>query len=41
MSKKLPLLRVVAARRPSPLPGDPPPPYFDLTRPGLRRRRTK
>jgi len=41
MGKKLPVLRVVARRRTAPLEGDPPPPYFDLSRPGLRRRRTQ
>lgn len=41
IGKKLPVLRVVARRRTSPIAADPPPPYFDLSRPGLRRRRTK
>ena len=39
--KGLPILRVVARRREAPLDVAPPPPYFDLTRPGLRRRRQK
>jgi tRNA (guanine-N7-)-methyltransferase len=39
LGKKLAVLRVVATRRSEPLEGDPPPPYFDLSRPGLRRRR--
>ena len=39
--KGLPILRVVARRRKAPLDLPPPPPYFDLTRPGLRIRRRK
>ncbi len=39
--KGLPILRVVARRRASPLDLPPPAPYFDLTRPGLRVRRRK
>ena len=39
--KGLPILRVVARRRDAPLAVPPPPPYFDPSRPGLRRRRTK
>lgn len=39
--KGLPILRVIARRRPAPLEVDPPPPYFDAARPGLRRRRAK
>jgi tRNA (guanine-N7-)-methyltransferase len=39
--KGLPILRVVARRRESPLDVASPPPYFDLTRPGLRVRRRK
>jgi len=41
LGKKLPVLRVLGRRRTSPIPADPPPLYFDLTRPGLRKRRTK
>jgi tRNA (guanine-N7-)-methyltransferase len=37
--KGLPILRVVAPRREMPLEIAPPPPYFDLDRPGLRKRR--
>jgi len=40
MGKKLPVLRVLAARRPAPLGGEDPAPYFDPARPGLRHRRT-
>jgi tRNA (guanine-N7-)-methyltransferase len=39
--KGLPILRVVARRREEPLNAAPPPPYFDPSRPGLRKRRTK
>lgn len=39
--KGLAILRVVARRREAPLDVAPPPPYFDLTRPGLRTRRRK
>lgn len=38
--KGLPILRVVARRRETPLDLPPPPPYFDPARPGLRKRRT-
>lgn len=41
MGKKLPVLRAVGRRRPKPLKIESPPPYFDLERPGLRKRRTK
>jgi tRNA (guanine-N7-)-methyltransferase len=37
--KGLPVLRVVARRRETPLGIAPPPPYFDPDRPGLRKRR--
>jgi tRNA (guanine-N7-)-methyltransferase len=40
LGKKLTILRVLAKRREEPLEADPPPPYFDLSRPGLRRRRS-
>ena len=39
--KGLPILRVVSRRRESPLDLPAPPPYFDLSRPGLRKRRRK
>jgi tRNA (guanine-N7-)-methyltransferase len=39
--KKLPILRVLARRRDAPLAIAPPPPYFDPSRPGLRKRRLK
>lgn len=39
--KKRAILRVEARRREQPLAIDAPPPYFDPTRPGLRRRRPK
>jgi tRNA (guanine-N7-)-methyltransferase len=39
MGKKLGILRAVGRRRPKPLAIEPPPPYFDLGRPGLRKRR--
>jgi len=39
--KGLPILRVVARRREAPLTIAPPPPYFDPSRPGLRKRRLK
>jgi tRNA (guanine-N7-)-methyltransferase len=39
--KGLPILRVVARRRDRPLVVAPPPPYFDPSRPGLRRRRSR
>ena len=39
--KKLSVLRVLATRRSRPVDAEPPPPYFDLTRPGLKKRRTK
>lgn len=39
--KKLTLLRVRAVRRVTPLDLVPPPAYFDLSRPGLKKRRTK
>jgi tRNA (guanine-N7-)-methyltransferase len=39
--KGLPILRVVARRRGQPLAIEPPPPYFDPGRPGLRTRRSK
>jgi tRNA (guanine-N7-)-methyltransferase len=39
MGKKLPVLRIVARRRAVPLDITPPAPYFDLSRPGLRKRR--
>jgi len=41
MGKKLPILRAVGRRRVKPLAVDPPPPYFDLDRPGLRKRRVR
>lgn len=39
--KGLPILRVVGRRRETPLAIEPPPPYFDPSRPGLRKRRVK
>jgi len=39
--KKLPVLRAVAKRRTSPIDAAPPPAYFDLARPGLKKRRIK
>ena len=39
IGKGLPLLRVSATRRPAPLELPDPEPYFDLRKPGLRRRR--
>jgi tRNA (guanine-N7-)-methyltransferase len=39
--KGLEILRVVARRRDTPLELDPPPPNFDASRPGLRKRRTR
>ena len=39
--KKLPILRVLAKRRSRPIDAEPPSPYFDLTRPGLKKRRTR
>jgi tRNA (guanine-N7-)-methyltransferase len=39
--KKLPVLRVLATPRSRPIDAPPPPPYFDLTRPGLKQRRTE
>lgn len=39
--KGLRILRVVARRRPEPLDLAPPPPYFDPSRPGLRKRRVR
>jgi tRNA (guanine-N7-)-methyltransferase len=41
MGKKLAILRAVGRRRKKPLAIDPPPPYFDLERPGLRKRRVR
>ncbi|HZE98073.1 MAG TPA: methyltransferase domain-containing protein [Planctomycetota bacterium] len=41
IGKRLRILRVVAVRRATPIEADPPAPYFDLTKPGLRRRRQK
>jgi tRNA (guanine-N7-)-methyltransferase len=39
--KGLTILRVIARRRAEPLDVAPPPPYFDPSRPGLRRRRVR
>ena len=39
--KGLPILRVLARRRGTPLEAEPPAPYFDPSRPGLRKRRMK
>jgi tRNA (guanine-N7-)-methyltransferase len=39
--KGLPILRVVARRRPTPIDLELPAPYFDLARPGLRRLRLR
>jgi len=39
--KGLPILRVVARRRETPREVAPPPPYFDPSRPGLRKRRSR
>lgn len=39
--KGLEILRVVARRRDAPLDVPPPPPYFDPSRPGLRKRRVR
>jgi len=39
--KKLSVLRVLATRRSRPIDAEPPPPYFDLARPGLKTRRTR
>ncbi len=39
MGKKLAILRAVGRRRPKPLAVESPAPYFDLERPGLRKRR--
>jgi len=41
MGKNLPILRAVGRRRPKPLDIESPPPYFDLERPGLRKRRVR
>ena len=39
--KKLTVLRVIATRRSVPADVEVPPPYFDLSRPGLKKRRLK
>ena len=41
MGKNLPVLRAVGRRREKPLDVESPPPYFDLERPGLRKRRVR
>jgi len=41
MGKKLEILRAVGRRRKKPLAIESPPPYFDLERPGLRKRRVR
>jgi tRNA (guanine-N7-)-methyltransferase len=41
LGKKLSILRVVARRRDAARDVEPPPPYFDLGRPGLKKRRLK
>lgn len=41
LGKKLTVLRVLARRRAAPAEGTSPGPYFDLTRPGLKKRRLK
>jgi len=41
LRKKLGILRILAKRRSAPLDVQPPPAYFDLARPGLKKRRVK
>lgn len=41
MRKRLTILRAVGRRRENPLDIESPPPYFDLERPGLRKRRVR
>jgi len=41
LGKKMSILRVLARRRSAELDVESPPPYFDLARPGLKRRRIK
>jgi tRNA (guanine-N7-)-methyltransferase len=41
LRKKLSILRVVASRRSAELDIEPPPPYFDPARPGLKKRRVR
>ena len=41
LGKKLAILRAVGRRREKPLAIESPPPYFDLERPGLRKRRVR